>query len=105
MGENFTTGRTRIEDLLSKQDQILERAASIVYDAVMDRMQRGKISESTRTDIDNLLTGFIPEQKTIILEKAMILLLSNMRGSTTNSRSTEERINRGSLFGSSRTRG
>ena len=48
---NFTTARSEIENLVSKKEQIIVKAAGIVAEAVKDRMKSGKLDTRTSDEI------------------------------------------------------
>lgn len=84
---NFTTARSEIENLVSKKEQIIVKAAGIVAEAVKDRMKSGKLDTRTSDDIKRLLEGgFSKEDVVSILLQAMVIFAGMNAGSSNNSR-------------------
>lgn len=77
MSENFMTAGTQIEALVEKKDQLIEKAASLLFEAVKDRMRQNQVKKSMSNDILNILKGFSEEEKNIILSKTIMYLASN----------------------------
>ena len=78
MGENFMSAITQIEDLVSKKKQIIDRAASLLAEAVLDRIRTGALSKNSERDIKNAIKSFSDEEQTEILTKAMIYIGMNI---------------------------
>lgn len=83
---NFTTARSEIENLVSKKEQIIVKAAGIVAEAVKDRMKSGKLDTRTSSDIKRLLEGFSKEDVAEIMLQAMVIFAGMNAGSSNNSR-------------------
>lgn len=83
---NFTTARSEIENLVSKKEQIIVKAAGIVAEAVKDRMKSGKLDTRTTSDIKRLLEGFSKEDIAEIMLQAMVIFAGMNAGSSNNSR-------------------
>lgn len=83
---NFTTARSEIENLVSKKEQIIVKAAGIVAEAVKDRMKSGKLDTRTTSDIKRLLEGFSKEDVAEIMLQAMVIFAGMNAGSSNNSR-------------------
>jgi hypothetical protein len=77
MGENFMSAATQIEDLISKKKQIIERAAGLLAEAVLDRIKSGNLTRNSEKDIKNAIRNFSSEEQTEILSKAIILIGMN----------------------------
>ena len=104
MGENFMSARTQIEDLIRKKGQINERVASLIAEAILDRIQSGTLSRNTEKDITNTIKDFSADEQVEILTKALVLVGMNNKTSrnTENNRygSSPKKIkNRSDIFG------
>ena len=77
MGENFMSAVTQIEDLISKKKQIIERAAGLLAEAVLDRIKTGNLTRNSEKDIKNAIRNFSSEEQTEILSKAIVLIGMN----------------------------
>ncbi len=77
MPENFMSAITKIEDLVSKKRQIIERAASLLAEAVLDRIKTGNLTRNTEKDIKNAIKNFSQDEQTEILTKAIIIIGMN----------------------------
>lgn len=77
--ETFLTAGTQIDGLLLKRNQIFESAAALLVEAIMDRAEDGKVTKSMEKDVNNLIKGFEPEEQSIILNKAVVLLAMNVK--------------------------
>lgn len=71
MTTTYVSAQSLISELISKKDQIIDRAASIVYDVVSSK--KGYAAN----DIGNLIKDFSEEEQVKILEKVIILLATN----------------------------
>ena len=68
MGENsFVNASTQMTDLLSKEDEIIRKAAALVSNAILDRSANGRITSSMGKDIMNLIADFPMEYQNKIL--------------------------------------
>lgn len=83
---NFTTARSEIENLVSKKEQIIVKAAGIVAEAVKDRMKSGKLDTRTSDDIKRLLGDFSKDDVAEIILQAMVIFAGMNAGSSNNSR-------------------
>lgn len=88
MGENFMTAITQIGDLLRKRDQIIDKTAGYISDAVVDRMRNGKLAKSTEKDIRSAIEGFSKEEQVDILTSAIVYVGMNAGGGS--SRATDD---------------
>ena len=85
MGENFLSAITQIEDLVSKKRQIVERAASLLAEAILDRMRSGNLTRNTEKDIKNAIKNFSSDEQVEILSKAMVLVgMNNLTNTSRN---------------------
>ena len=106
MGENFMSAITQIDDLVSKKRQIIDRAASLLAEAILDRMHTGNLTKNTEKDIRNAIRSFSPEEQSDILSRALIYIGMNgtkNRNSNNNDgddyRSDRKVKSRSDLFG------
>lgn len=75
---NFMQAKTEIDGLNMKMDDLINKSASVVADALIDRAKKGNINkQSTEKDIENLISSFSPEYQTAIIIKALTLLAMN----------------------------
>lgn len=77
MGETFLTANTQIDELVSKKKQIIERAASLLAEAILDRIKTGNLTRNAEKDVMNSIRNFSDEEQTQILTKAIILVGMN----------------------------
>ena len=84
MGENFMSAITKIDDLVSKKKQIIERAASLLAEAFLDRMRSGNVTKNSEKDITNAIKNFSNDEQVEILSKAIIYIGMNTSGSKSN---------------------
>ena len=82
MGETFMSASTQIDELVSKKRQIIERAASLLSEAILDRIRTGNLTRNTEKDIKNSLRNFSLDEQTEILTKALVLVGMNGNKST-----------------------
>lgn len=109
MGETFMSAVTQIDDLVSKKRQIIERAASLLAEAILDRVRSGNLTRNTEKDIKNAIKSFSTEEQAEILSKAIIYVGMNSNGKRNNSNydddddyrisPTKKVKNRSDLFG------
>lgn len=85
MGETFMSAVTQIEDLVSKKKQIIERAASLLSEAILDRIRTGNLTRNTQKDIMNAIRSFNEDEQIEILSRAIIYVGMNMGKNNTNS--------------------
>lgn len=98
---NAMEGRTRIEGLIEKRDDLLNDAASIVSKVIVDRSR--KQGDVEQNDIDNLLRDFTSDEKYLIMIKVVSILARNsdLRDSSSDkSDSGKKRSNTNSIFAS-----
>ena len=88
MGETFMSAITQIEDLVSKKRQIIERAASLLSEAILDRIRTGNLTRNTERDIKNAIKNFSPEEQVEILSKAIVFV--GMNSAKTNNISRDD---------------
>ena len=88
MGESFMSAITQIDDLVSKKRQIIERAAALLSEAILDRMRTGNLTRNTEKDIKNAIKNFSTDEQAEILTRAMILV--GMNSSKNNSRNDDD---------------
>ena len=69
---DFTTAKQEIQDLISKRNQIIKKAAGIIADAVKTRANSGRLDGRTKQDINNMLKDFSNEEKVAILTEAIV---------------------------------
>lgn len=69
---DFTTANQEIQDLISKRNQIIKKAAGIIADAVKTRANSGRLDSRTKQDINNMLKDFSNEEKVAILTEAIV---------------------------------
>ena len=84
MGETFMSAITQIEDLVTKKRQIIERAASLLAEAILDRIRVGNITRATEKDVKNAIKSFSMEEQVEILTKASVIVGMNMSKSTSS---------------------
>lgn len=77
MGETFMSAITQIDDLISKKRQIIERAAALLAEAIMDRIKTENLTRNTEKDIKNAIKNFNNEEQVEILSKALVLVGMN----------------------------
>jgi hypothetical protein len=77
MGETFLTATTQIDELITKKRQINERAASLLSEAVLDRIKSGNLTRNSEKDIKNAIKNFSVDEQVEILAKAIILIGMN----------------------------
>ena len=103
MGENFMSANTQISDLLRKKNQIIDKVASLLSEAILDRIQNNTVGKTTETDIKNSIRGFSSEEQVEILTKAMVLVSMNKTSKTDNDDNEYDRRkkikNRSDIFG------
>lgn len=78
MGETFMTANTQIEELISKKKQIIERTASLLTEAVIDRIKNGNLTRNTEKDVKNSIRDFNEEEQIEILSRAMVMVGMNI---------------------------
>lgn len=88
MGETFLSAVTQIEELVSKKRQIIERAASLLAEAILDRIRTGNLTRNTEKDIKNAIKSFSNDEQVEILSKAIVIVGMNM--SKTNSNNDDD---------------
>ena len=81
MSENFMSAITQIEDLIRKKGQILEKTASLIAEAILDRIQSGTLSRNTEKDIKNAIQNFNKDEQVEILSKALVFVGMNNKTS------------------------
>ena len=69
---DFTTASQEIQDLVTKRNQIIKKAAGIIADAVKNRANSGRLDNRTKQDIANMLKGFSDEESVAILTEALV---------------------------------
>ena len=77
MGETFMSAITQIEELINKKKQIIERAASLISEAIIDRIKSGNMSRATEKDIKNSIKNFSLEEQVEILSRAIVFVGMN----------------------------
>lgn len=90
---DFTTASQEIQDLVTKRNQIIKKAAGIIADAVKTRANSGRLDDRTKQDITNMLKDFSNEERVAILTEALVSV-SGFSG--TNNRANTRRS--GSIF-------
>lgn len=96
---NGMEGRTRIEGLLDKRDQLLNDAASIAAKVIASLSQKN--GDVEKSDIDKLLKDFTPDEKYLILVKIISILAqnSNLRAGD-EERKKSNKVSSNSIFAS-----
>lgn len=69
---DFTTASQEIQDLVTKRNQIIKKAAGIIADAVKTRANSGRLDNRTKQDIANMLKSFSDEESVAILTEALV---------------------------------
>lgn len=69
---DFTTASQEIQDLVTKRNQIIKKAAGIIADAVKTRANSGRLDNRTKQDIANMLKDFSNDEKVAILTEAIV---------------------------------
>ena len=78
MSETFMTAGTKMEDLVSKKEKLLDSAGGLVAEAVIGRAKERGIKKGTLlNDIENLIRRFDEKEKTEILKTALFYMASN----------------------------
>jgi hypothetical protein len=79
MGENFMSAKMRIDELAGKIGQIAEKTASLLYDAINNRISSsGSVSpKAMENDIRNMLTEMPKDIREDILIKTIVLMSMN----------------------------
>lgn len=90
---DFTTASQEIQDLITKRNQVIKKAAGIIADAVKTRANSGRLDNRTKQDIANMLKGFSDEESVAILTEALVSIAGF---SGTNNSGNSRRI--GSIF-------
>lgn len=90
---DFTTASQEIQDLVTKRNQIIKKAAGIIADAVKTRANSGRLDNRTKQDIANMLKGFSDEESVAILTEALVSIAGF---SGTNNSGNSRRM--GSIF-------
>lgn len=90
MSETFMSAITQIEDLVSKKKQINERTASLLTEAVIDRMKSGNLTRATEKDIKNAIRGFSEEEQVDILIRALVMLGMNTNKTSRNQNNDDD---------------
>ena len=85
MGETFMSAVTKIDDLITKKKQIIERAASLLAEAILDRIKSGNLTRNTEKDIKNAIKNFSSEEQVEILSKAIVIVGMNNTSKSYNS--------------------
>ena len=75
---------TQIEDLVTKKNQIIERSASLLAEAILDRVRSGNLTRNTQKDIMNAIRSFSAEEQTEILSRAIIYVGMNTSKNKSN---------------------
>lgn len=96
---NNVEGRTRIEGLLDKRDQLLNDAASIAAKVVASSSQKN--GDIEKNDIDKLLKDFTSDEKYLILVKIISILAqhSNLKAGD-DDRKRSNKVSSNSIFAS-----
>ena len=84
MSETFMSASTQIDDLVAKKKQILERTASLLAEAILDRIRTGNLTRNTEKDIKMAIRNFTAEEQADILSKALVLVGMNNTRNTSN---------------------
>ena len=84
MSETFMSAVTQIDGLINKKNQIIERVASLLAEAILDRIRSGNLTRSTEKDIHNAIKSFSNEEQLEILSKAIVIVGMNMSKNTSN---------------------
>lgn len=106
MGENFMSIITRIKsDIVETRKKMHEKTASLITEAILDRVQNGTISRNTEKEINTAIEDFSEKEQIAILVKVAVLVAMNAksgRRNTNNDNRYEPRKNiknRSDLFG------
>lgn len=84
MSETFVSANTKIEDLLTKRDQILEKTAGLVAEVILGRQQDNSLQRSNEKDVEKMISRFSTEEQVIILSKALVLVGMNNNSSSSS---------------------
>ena len=97
---NHMEGRTRIEGLLDKRDQILNDAASIAAKVIASSSQKN--GDIEKSDIDKLLKDFTADEKYLILVKIISILAqnSNLKAGDDDSKKKSNKVSTNNIFAS-----
>lgn len=90
---DFTTASQEIQDLITKRNQVIKKAAGIIADAVKTRANSGRLDNRTKQDIANMLKGFSDEESVAILTEALVSI-AGFSGANNNGNSRRS----GSIF-------
>ena len=74
---NFMTAKTEIGGLLETREQLLEKTAVFIADAIIDRASDKGVNNSTIRDVEDIITPFSPNERQVILQYALIKVASN----------------------------
>lgn len=85
MGETFMSAITQIEELINKKKQIIERAASLISEAIIDRIKSGNMNRATEKDIKNAIRNFSDEEQIEILSRAIVFIGMNTNKTSNHS--------------------
>ena len=77
MGETFMSAVTKIDDLVTKRKQIIEKTASLLAEAILDRIKCGNLTRNSEKDIKNAIKAFTIEEQNEILVKTIIYVGMN----------------------------
>ena len=80
---------TQYDDLDRKEEQIDRRRASLLAEAILDRIQNGTISMNTETDIRNSIKKYDPNKQVNILIDALLFIAMN-NNNKTNRRTNDD---------------
>lgn len=104
MRETVVTAMTKIDELLSKREQIHDRTASIISDVVIGRVESDKLnSTQTINEITNMVSKFSKEEQVEILKRVVTDVASNLSPNRNNKKDSYspmgfKKSDRSSLF-------
>jgi hypothetical protein len=93
-------GRTRIEGLIDKRDQLLNDAASIAAKVIASMSQKNGDVEAS--DVDKLLKDFTADEKYLIMVKIVSILAQNstLKADDDDNRKKSNKVSSNSIFAS-----
>lgn len=94
MTENYVTGKTKLDGILQKKEDLMKEAAEVVKNIFISRCDEGKTI--SYEDIKNLLNGFSDSEKFYITAVAMCNIHRNVDDIMV---SHKKKVNKNSRYG------
>ena len=101
MRETMVSATTKIDELLTKRNQIHTRTASISADVVLTRINEGNLTEQSMiNDLSSMLCQFTKEERIEILKHIIVDVALNVSPSNrNNSKPSKKDSGRREVFG------